>query len=251
MGKNKKKERNVFHSVNLLPEDYQKTEAENRLKRLLAKVSVVALIIGVGLVGGAYLKEYVAYDENRDLIGEIEALKLKKEEFSEVIELQTEIADLINLREVAAEDEINWSGFLKSLNRTLQDDMKIESLQAEIMTPEIFEEDIEEPTTEEEIVSTDEIEEIVPATDFLQVLLILSVEDLSSLNEFKEALNTFPGLVSADFSIATKTSDSGIYSVEMELIFDEDAKWGRFKEEEVEEVSVEEDLTSFVEGENE
>lgn len=204
--------------VNLLPPEVKAARGLARLKKWLALVVLLALVVCAGIVLLAMLQQKDAEDDLGLQQAETERLMAEQARYAEVPAVLGALDRALAAREVGMSTEILWRPYLQAIAATTPEGVRIENLRVQGATPILL------PSAPTDALSAWSVNTI---TFTAQSLVLPDTET------WLRALATVPGFANPLFSQATLTETDGVvhYNVSATVQVNEQAYALRFSAE--------------------
>lgn len=205
--------------VNLLPPEIHAARKLSRIKRWLAAVVILAVVLSAGLVALAVLTQRAADAELAFQTATTEALLAEQQEYAEVPVVLSQLDGIKTARELTMSTEVLWQDYLAAIAATAPAGVSIETVAISAPSP------MEVPIT-----GINPLEETGVAT----ITFSANSATVPDTAQWVEALAGVPGLASPWFTSATIAESEGIayYSVSGTVQVDASAQAQRFVENE-------------------
>lgn len=201
--------------VNLLPPEVHAKRTLSRVKRWLAAVLVLAVLLAAGLVALAVLSQQAAEDELSLQQSETERLLAEQQRYAEVPLVLDQLESIRTARELAMGTEVMWQDYIAAIAATAPEGVSIES--ANVTAPS--------PMEPAPIAADPLVGDAVAGITFSA-----NSRTVPDTAAWIDGLNSVPGLADAWFSSASVTEVDGVvfYSVSGTVQVHADARSGRF-----------------------
>ncbi|WP_225754488.1 fimbrial assembly protein [Actinotalea sp. Marseille-Q4924] len=201
--------------VNLLPPEVYAARTLTRVKRWLAVVVVLALIIAAGIVALSVMTQQAVDEELAAEQLRTEALLEEQRQYAEVPVVLSQLDSIRTARELGMSTEVLWRDYISAIAASAPDSVSIETVSILAASP------MEVPPAP-----------LTPLDEAAVGTITFTANSLTvpDTAQWVEALGSVTGLTNAWFSSATITEDEELayYTVTGTIQITEDARANRF-----------------------
>jgi Tfp pilus assembly protein PilN len=203
-------------SVRLLPPTFAADAKSRRMRsNLILGVIAVTLIVILG-AGAAFLKLTNSVIQLESEEARTGLIRAEQQKYSSVITLETQQRDILSAQLLAAAPEIQWTPYLKLIEKTLPRETSITAVDAALVDP------------------TETTVEVPLVTDHVAVIGLTVDSPQASVSDWLDAMKALPGFVDATPGNVVLVPETGRYTVDVDLLVNDAALAARFEPEETE-----------------
>lgn len=186
--------------VNLLPVEVTNKRQLDVVKRRMVWILFGAFLVCVIAFGGAFLVNSSAQQRNEEAQIRADELTQLKREFSPVVQVIKDIADVQESRAFVLANEVNWASYVYALAAVLPEGVTLDSVNVASIGPGA-----------ELVVGVDEL-----TTDAIGVITFAATSPtLPDASAWVDTLESIPGLVDANLQSSELKDDEGNVTYEV------------------------------------